>query len=81
MGWKEPNTHIILEKLLIRYPMMKYIHVIRNGLDMAFSTNHNQVLLWGGKLLKDSDFNNIHYASLKYWCIFHKKIRKLKKQN
>jgi hypothetical protein len=45
-GWKEPNTYIILEKLNEYYPNMKYIHLIRNGLDMAFSENQNQVKLW-----------------------------------
>lgn len=73
-GWKEPNTHIILERLLVYYPKMKYIHIMRNGLDMAFSENQNQVKLWGHQLLKESDFLNIHYASLKYWCLVHKKI-------
>ena len=73
-GFKEPNSHIILERLLQNYPDMKYIHVMRNGLDMAFSENQNQVKLWGYMYLSKSDFSNIHYASLKYWCIVHKKI-------
>jgi len=79
-GWKEPNTYIILEKLIKIYPNMKYIHLIRNGLDMAFSENQNQLKLWGSLFLKESDFSNIHYASLKYWCIIHKKILKLGKR-
>ena len=79
-GWKEPNTHIILERLLKYYPKMKYIHLMRNGLDMAFSENQNQVKLWGRQLLKESDFINIHYASLKYWCLVHKNIIKLGKK-
>ena len=76
-GFKEPNTHIILERLVKFYPNMKYIHVIRNGLDMAFSSNQNQVKLWGHMYLSKSDLSNIHYASLKYWCIVHKKILKI----
>jgi len=79
-GWKEPNTHIILERLLLYYPNLKYIHVIRNGLDMAFSDNQNQVKLWGYLYLKESDFKNIHYASLKFWCVVHKKIIKIGKK-
>ena len=73
-GFKEPNSHIILERLIKYYPKMKYIHVMRNGLDMAFSDNQNQVKFWGYMYLSKSDFSNIHYASLKYWCIVHKKI-------
>jgi len=74
LGWKEPNTHIILDKLIKYYPNMKYIHVVRNGLDMAFSKNQNQLRIWGKYFLKKSDLTNTHYASLKYWCIVHKRI-------
>jgi hypothetical protein len=42
-GWKEPNSHIILDCLASRLENMKYIHVIRNGLDMAYSSNQNQL--------------------------------------
>ena len=28
-GWKEPNSHVILERLMRRFPDMKYIHVMR----------------------------------------------------
>jgi hypothetical protein len=76
-GFKEPNSHIILERLMKAYPNMKYIHVIRNGLDMAFSENQNQVKLWGFMYMSKEDFSNINYASLKYWCIVHKRILKI----
>jgi hypothetical protein len=46
-GWKEPNTHIYLEQLNAYYKGMKYVHVIRHGLDMAFSRNQFQLLTWG----------------------------------
>jgi len=46
-GWKEPNTHIFLEHICPYFPELKYIHVIRNGLDMAFSSNQKQLELWG----------------------------------
>jgi hypothetical protein len=73
-GFKAPNSHIILERLIKSYPNMRYIHVIRNGLDMAFSDNQYQVKLWGHMYLSKEDFTNLHYASLKYWCIVHKRI-------
>src|SRR5690606_37110457 len=38
-GWKEPNTHIYLPEILNFFPNIRYIHVIRHGLDMAFSGN------------------------------------------
>ncbi|WP_042357273.1 sulfotransferase [Bacillus rubiinfantis] len=46
-GWKNPVTHIYLEHLAATFENMKYILVIRNGLEMAFSSNQNQVVKWG----------------------------------
>lgn len=45
-GWKEPNTHIFLPQLATRFPHMRYIHVVRDGLDMAFSANTWQARHW-----------------------------------
>ena len=42
-GWKEPNTHIIIDKILEITPDLKFIYVFRNGLDMAYSSNQNQL--------------------------------------
>jgi hypothetical protein len=80
-GWKAPNSHVIMKRLHHLYPKMKYIMVIRNGLDMAFSDNKNQLELWGPKLFKQSDMEEPNWAesprlALKYWCIVYKKILK-----
>src|SRR5262249_24496407 len=53
-GWKEPNTHVFLDRLQTAFPEMKYIHVMRNGLDMAYSENQNQLKLWGSVFLDGS---------------------------
>ena len=45
-GWKEPNAHVYLDHLIAHFPRMKYIHVMRHGLDMAFSGNRQQLFLW-----------------------------------
>lgn len=45
-GWKEPNTHIFLPHLDHHIDGLKYIHIVRNGLDMAFSTNLWQMNHW-----------------------------------
>lgn len=47
LAWKEPNTHVFLPQLARRLPNMKYIHVIRHGLDMALSGNRQQLKNWG----------------------------------
>lgn len=45
-GWKEPNTHLILDHLARCYPGLRYIHVMRHGFDLAFSENQQQVGIW-----------------------------------
>ena len=38
-GWKEPISHFYIKYLNQYFPNMKYIHLIRNGLDMAYTNN------------------------------------------
>jgi hypothetical protein len=72
-GWKEPNSHIILDRLKAHFENMKYIHVVRNGLDMAHSKNQNQLRLWGGRFICQ-DFDVLPYYSLRFWCIVHRRV-------
>lgn len=51
-GWKEPNTHVLLERLFRATPRLKYVHAVRDPLYMAFSRNQNQLMNWG-KLFLD----------------------------
>lgn len=67
-GWKEPNTHILLPRLLPHFSGMKYIHVVRNGLDMAFSRNQNQFRLWGPSILPEDEQSLCPRNALKFWC-------------
>jgi len=73
-GWKEPNTHVVLDRLLLSLPGMKYIHVMRNGLDMAYSDNQRQLRVWGetllGRPMKGTPGN-----SVKYWTAVHKRVQ------
>lgn len=46
-GWKEPNSHIVLDELIDAIPRPRYIHVVRHGLDMALSNNTQQARNWG----------------------------------
>jgi len=78
-GWKEPNAHIFLPFLFKNVPEFKYIHVLRNGLDMAFSDNQNQPKNWGQFILNspcDDQITPIY--SLDYWIAAN--IRALKFQ-
>ena len=41
-GFKVPHVFIWLQELADFFPEMKYVHVIRHGLDMAYSKNRRQ---------------------------------------
>ena len=72
-GWKEPNSHIVLDRLNIKLKGMKYIHIIRNGLDMAYSNNQNQLRSWGAHFINEPFYITPHY-SLKFWCLVHRRV-------
>lgn len=73
-GWKEPNTHIFLPALNEHIPNLKYIHVTRHGLDMAYSANQAQVKLWGEALTGQTTANPTPQASFDYWCAAHRRV-------
>jgi hypothetical protein len=68
-GWKEPNSHIYLPHLSQQFPPLKYIHVIRHGLDLAFSINQVQLYNWSFLfgLEPPRSKSQAPAASLKYW--------------
>ena len=77
-GWKEPNTQLYLEEINDFYPDIKYIHVLRNGLDMAFSKNIYQLKNWGFKyniFINDlEDDQEISIKQLDYWIQSTKEV-------
>lgn len=73
-GWKEPNTHIFLPTLLENIPGLKYIHVARHGLDMAFSINQAQIQFWGEALTGIRMHDVSPQYSFQYWCASHRRI-------
>ena len=72
-AWKEPNTHMVVDRLLALHPGLRYVHVMRNGLDMALSGNQNQLRLWGPRVLGDA-FEDSPRGSLAYWRWAHERI-------
>ena len=79
-GWKAPNTHIVIDRLLELDPRLRYVHVTRNGLDMAFSENQNQLQLWGPVLL-NRDIALTPRDSLAYWCAAHRRMRAIARRH
>ena len=53
---------------------MKYIHVVRDGRDMALSSNKNQLQLWGEVLLGRRIDVQSPEDALDYWCAVHERI-------
>ncbi|MEP5153111.1 sulfotransferase [Planktotalea sp.] len=67
-GWKEPNTHLFLPELNAHIPDLRYIHVVRNGLDMSFSKNTWQADHWAHHYeLPSPDTNGDPVHQLRYW--------------
>ena len=74
-GWKEPNSHILLPMLDRSFPDMKFVYVMRNGLDMAFSDNQNQLKHFWGELMLEGDTSATPQNLLRYWVAAHKRMQ------
>ena len=75
-GWKIPYTHVLIDRLLAWHPTLKYIHMVRNGLDMAYSENQNQLGKWGPIFLN----RNVKIDprdSLEFWCAVQRRITRI----
>lgn len=71
-GWKEPNTHVLIPQWMALMPDLRYVHVVRNGLDMAFSGNLNQLHFWGEQFL-GRPVKSCPGDALAYWCSVHRR--------
>jgi Sulfotransferase family len=50
-GWKEPRSIFIVPFLASSLPRMRFLHVVRDGRDVAFSKNQNQPRKHAGAFL------------------------------
>lgn len=50
-GWKTPRSLLLLPFLHRHFPALRFIHVIRDGRDMALSKNQNQLRDHGAAIL------------------------------
>jgi len=78
VAWKEPNAHVVLPYLLTALPNLYYLHVIRHGLDMAFSRNDAQTRLWGQSFTGQALNGDRPDHKFVYWCAVHDRIRQLR---
>ncbi|WP_420434352.1 sulfotransferase [Hyphobacterium sp.] len=75
-GWKEPNTHVVIERLFRLSADLKYVHVVRDPFYMAFSKNQNQAKIWGSTFL-DRQLSGSASDALAYWVAVHRRIEAL----
>lgn len=69
-GWKNPRSMWIIPFLASLYPEMKFIHVVRDGRDMAISQNHNLLTKHGDFLLHTHHTQqNELELQIKLWCL------------
>jgi glycosyltransferase involved in cell wall biosynthesis len=54
-GWKEPRSLYLLPFVHKQFPELKFLHLVRDGRDMAFSANQNQLREHGGALLNSEE--------------------------
>jgi hypothetical protein len=75
-GWKEPNSHLLVPAMNRYFPDFRYIHTIRHGLDMAYSSNQQQLYNWGPMFGVDIPENEheVPAASFRYWVEANRKI-------
>jgi len=50
-GWKEPRSIFLLPFFDAHFPALKFVHLVRDGRDMAYSLNQNQLSTHGHALL------------------------------
>lgn len=72
-GWKEPCSHLYVELLARHWPDAVYLHVVRDGRDMAFSDNVQDLYLWGPLLgvpppRDGDDPDALAAALLRHWA-------------
>jgi len=79
-AWKEPNAHVVADAVLGVDPDVRYIHVARNGLDMAFSSNQNQLEFWGDLAIPGLQSTSDPASSLSYWCWAERRVQRLREQ-
>jgi hypothetical protein len=66
---KHPRTVLMLPYLHARHPAMKFIHVIRDGRDMAFSHNTRQSDLYGDLVVPHADVGQSSAEkSMRFWA-------------
>jgi Sulfotransferase family len=68
-GWKAPRAIYLLPFLHTRFEQLKFIHLLRDGRDMVFSQNQNQLRKHGSAVLTLGEriFHSLPQCSILLW--------------
>jgi hypothetical protein len=67
-GWKNPRSMFVLPILHEIYPQLRFIHVLRDGRDMAFSSNQNQPQQHYAALFGETPTAITFVDALRFWA-------------
>ncbi|HYR22011.1 MAG TPA: sulfotransferase [Chthoniobacterales bacterium] len=69
-GWKAPRSIYLLPFLSAQFPQLKFIHLLRDGRDMALSQNQNQLRKHGRAVLslRERLFHSTAENSMLLWA-------------
>ena len=63
-GWKQPRSMLLLPFLDASLPRMRFVHVIRDGRDIAYAQNQSQPQMFGWALLGPRKSQELNPACL-----------------
>jgi Sulfotransferase family len=66
-GWKHPHSYLLIGFLAKRFDRLRFVHVVRDGVDMAFSKNQNQLHHYGELALGPGD-NDDPVRRIRFWA-------------
>lgn len=68
-GAKVPRSILMLGFWQQLFPRFRFIHVVRNGLDMVYSSDHRQRNMVGDLMLSESErADDEVFQAMTYWC-------------
>ncbi|HSE82632.1 MAG TPA: sulfotransferase, partial [Gaiellaceae bacterium] len=68
-GWKEPRSIYLVPFFDATMPSLRFLHFLRDGRDMAFSENQNQLVRYGDLLVDDRRREKKPVRSIALWSL------------
>lgn len=71
-GWKNPRIIYLLPFVHALVPQMRFVHVVRDGRDMALSGNQNQLRTYGRDILGNNATDAV--AAVRFWQVVNMSV-------